>query len=290
MSRVLQNDRVHHDALNQDPIQAKYRTLLAALASLERVVVAFSGGVDSTFLLRAAIEALGVDQVLAITADSETYPEREREAAIQLASQLGARHEVILTSELAIPGYAENPTNRCYFCKQELFSHLIPIAQARGFAHVVFGAIADDLGDHRPGLQAARDKGVRAPILEVGMTKAEIRHLSRQFGLATWDKPSFACLSSRIPYGERITAEKLSMIDQAESFLMQLGFRQVRVRQHDKLARIEVAPQVLPDVIAVAETIAVKLKEIGYTYVSLDLQGYRSGSLNEVLTPQTQGA
>ncbi len=266
-----------------ETIPQKYSHLLELLQSLERIVVAYSGGVDSTFLLRASIEALGVNNVLAITADSETYPDREREEAVRLAVAMNAPHEVIQTSELAIPGYAENPTNRCYFCKQELFSHLIPIAKSRGYQHVVFGAIADDLGEHRPGLQAAHDGGVRAPLLEVGLKKSEIRHLSRELGLPTWDKPSFACLSSRIPYGERITEEKLSMIDRAEAFLMQLGFRQVRVRQHDKLARIEVAPDKLQEIVAVADTVAQKLKEIGYSYVSLDLQGYRSGSLNEVL-------
>ncbi|MHB1630134.1 MAG: ATP-dependent sacrificial sulfur transferase LarE, partial [Bacilli bacterium] len=168
---------------------------------------------------------------------------------------------------------------------------LITIALNRGYDHVVFGAIGDDAGEHRPGLQAARERGVVAPLLEAGLMKVEIRALSHQFGLQTWDKPSFACLSSRIPYGERITLEKLSMIDQAEAFLMQLGFRQVRVRQHDKLARIEVAPDHLPDIVAVAGPIAAKLKEIGYTYVSVDLQGYRSGSLNETLASQSvQGA
>lgn len=271
-----------------ETIPQKYDHLMEALQSLERVVVAYSGGVDSTFLLKAAMEALGTENVLAITADSETYPERERQEAIHLAAVMNAKHEVIQTSELAIPGYAENPTNRCYFCKQELFSHLIPIAKARGYQHVVFGAIADDLGDHRPGLQAARDGGVRAPLLEVGLKKSEIRHLSREMGLSTWDKPSFACLSSRIPYGERITQEKLSMIDQAESFLMQLGFRQVRVRQHDKLARIEVSPDKLQEIVAVADTVLQKLKEIGYSYVSLDLKGYRTGSLNEVLSSEAR--
>lgn len=274
-----------------ESIEGKYEDLQTLLRSLGKVVVAFSGGVDSTFLLKAAIDSLGRDKVLAITADSETYPVREREEAILQAKELDAQHQVIQTSELAIPGYAENPTNRCYFCKQELFSHLIPIAQKLGYHHVAFGAIADDLGEHRPGLQAARDKGVRAPLLEVGLKKSEIRHLSRAFGLRTWDKPSFACLSSRIPYGEKITTEKLSMIDQAEDFLMQLGFRQVRVRQHDKLARIEVAPEHLMDIVAVSETVTAKLKEIGYAYVSLDLQGYRSGSLNEILAAQKeQGA
>jgi uncharacterized protein len=270
-----------------DNIELKYQQLGQLLHSLDKVVVAFSGGVDSALLLKAAIDFLGPERVLAITADSETYPQREKDEAIALAKEIGSPHEVIHTSELDIPGYAENPTNRCYFCKNELFSHLIPIAKERGYDHVIFGAIADDLGEHRPGLQAAHDRGVRAPLLEAGITKAEIRHLSRQFGLKTWDKPSFACLSSRIPYGELITQEKLTMIDQAEAFMMQLGFRQVRVRQHEKLARIEVAPANLAEVVAVADTITAKLQEIGYTYVSLDLKGYRSGSLNEVLTHTT---
>ncbi|MEB3101891.1 ATP-dependent sacrificial sulfur transferase LarE [Ferviditalea candida] len=270
-------------------MEQKYNHLGEILRSLNKVVVAFSGGVDSTFLLKAAIDFLGRDRVLAITADSETYPERERLEAIALAQSLNAPHEVIHTSELNIPGYAENPSNRCYFCKNELFSHLQPIAELKGYDHVIFGAIADDLGEHRPGLQAAHDRGVRAPLMEAGITKAEIRHLSRGMGLKTWDKPSFACLSSRIPYGEKITQDKLSMIDQAEQFLMQLGFRQVRVRQHDRLARIEVVPQQLAELIAVAETVDAKLREIGYAYVSLDLRGYRSGSLNEVLSVQALG-
>jgi uncharacterized protein len=270
--------------LTMDNIEQKYAQMGQILLGMDKVVVAFSGGVDSALLLKAAIDFLGPDKVLAITADSETYPQREKEEAIVLAQEIGAPHEVIHTSELDIPGYAENPTNRCYFCKNELFSHLIPIAKERGYDHVIFGAIADDLGEHRPGLQAAHDRGVRAPLLEAGITKAEIRHMSRQFGLRTWDKPSFACLSSRIPYGELITQEKLTMIDQAEAFMMQLGFRQVRVRQHEKLARIEVAPSHLAEVVAVADTITAKLQEIGYTYVSLDLKGYRSGSLNEVLS------
>lgn len=275
------------DSIDQQ-IQIKYAKLGEVLQSMNKVVVAFSGGVDSAFLLKAALEFLGTERVLAITADSETYPEREKLEAIQLAKELNAPHEVIHTSELNIPGYAENPTNRCYFCKNSLFDHLIPIARERGFNHVVFGAIADDLGEHRPGLQAAHEQGVRAPLLEAGITKAEIRHLSRLFGLRTWDKPSFACLSSRIPYGEAITAAKLSMIDRAEDFIMQLGFRQVRVRQHDQLARIEVPASDLGAVLAVADTVHAKLKEIGYAYVTLDLKGYRSGSLNEVLPLEQQ--
>lgn len=267
-------------------IEQKYAQLGEILNSMGKVVVAFSGGVDSTFLLKAALDFLGAERVMAITADSETYPAREKEEAIALAKQLDAPHEVIHTSELAIPGYAENPTNRCYFCKNSLFDHLKPIAKERGYDHVIFGAIADDLGDHRPGLVAAHEQGVRAPLMEAGIKKSEIRHMSRQFGLRTWDKPSFACLSSRIPYGEAITAEKLSMIDQAEDFLIQLGFRQVRVRQHDNLARIEVPPSSLAEVLAVAETVHAKLKEIGYAYVTMDLKGYRTGSLNEVLNAE----
>jgi uncharacterized protein len=271
-----------------ESIEQKYEKMGDILRGMDRVVVAFSGGVDSAFLLKAALEFLGPERVLAITADSETYPVREKEEAIAIAKELGAPHVVIHTSELDIPGYAENPTNRCYFCKNSLFEHLIPIAEQRGFEHVVFGAIADDLGEHRPGLQAAHERGVRAPLLEAGIKKSEIRHLSRQFGLRTWDKPSFACLSSRIPYGEAITALKLSMIDQAEDFLIQLGFRQVRVRQHDNLARIEVPPSDLAEMLAVADTVHVKLKEIGYAYITMDLKGYRSGSLNEVLSAEQQ--
>ncbi len=267
-----------------DSLEVKYKQMETILQDLDRVVVAFSGGVDSTFLLKVALDTLGPERVLAITADSETYPEREKQAAVELAAQLGAPHEVIHTSELNIPGYAENPTNRCYFCKNELFSHLIPIAEEKGFSAVVFGAIADDLGDHRPGLQAASDRGVRAPIMEAGIKKSEIRHLSRKMGLATWDKPSFACLSSRIPYGELITQEKLTMINRAEDFLMQLGFPQVRVRQHDNTARIEVPPERIPELAAVSDTVDHKLREIGYAYVTIDLKGYRSGSLNEVLS------
>ncbi|MDQ0189514.1 ATP-dependent sacrificial sulfur transferase LarE [Alicyclobacillus cycloheptanicus] len=261
----------------------KYERLLAQIRGLQRVLVAFSGGVDSTFLLKASLEAVGPENVLAVTADSETYPERERDAATELAAELGSPHVVIETSELAIPGYAENPVNRCYFCKFDLFSHLAPIGRERGFEHLVFGAIADDLGDFRPGLQAAKEQGVHAPLQDVMLYKREIRHLSKALGLRTWDKPSMACLSSRIPYGERITVEKLSMVDQAEFFLQQLGFRQLRVRHHESTARIEVPPEQIVDVAKLADMITTKFQEIGYRYVTLDLQGYRTGSLNELL-------
>lgn len=264
-------------------LQSKYEQLLDILRGLDRVAVAFSGGVDSTFLLKAAVEALGAENVLAVTSDAETYPERELKEAMNLAKEIGSEHLVITTSELSIPGYAENPINRCYFCKQELFTNLIPVAEERGFHQVVFGAIADDLSDYRPGFKAAVENGVRAPLQEAGLTKLEIRSLSYQLGLKTWDKPSFACLSSRIPYGEEITQEKLTMIDKAEQFLMDIGFRQVRVRQHGNLARIEVLPEEIQKLAGFNEMILSKLKSIGYMYITIDMQGYRSGSLNETL-------
>ncbi|HEX6971528.1 MAG TPA: ATP-dependent sacrificial sulfur transferase LarE [Limnochordia bacterium] len=264
-------------------VQEKIERLQAILRELESVVVAFSGGVDSTFLLKMACDTLGAEKVLAVTADSETYPTRERDEAIRLARLIGAPHRIIHTRELEIPGYAENTPNRCYFCKNELFSQLIPIAREEGYRHVVFGAILDDLGDHRPGLLAARRLGVRAPLQEAQLSKAEIRALSKAQGLPTWDKPSFACLSSRFPYGERITIEKLSMVDKAEAFLLELGFRQVRVRQHGNIARIEVPKEALAQMVERADEIVSFLKGVGYAYVTLDLAGYRSGSMNEVL-------
>ena len=265
----------------------KYSRLLERLKELKSVVIAFSGGVDSSFLLLAALNALGKENVLAVTADSETYPERERDAAIALAQELGAKHSVLHTSELNIPGYAENPVNRCYFCKNELFSHLIPVAANHGITHVAFGAIADDLGDYRPGLQAAKERGVIAPLQDSMLYKREIRYLSKEMGLSTWDKPSLACLSSRIPDGEFISQAKLSMIEQAEFFLSQLGFRQLRVRHHNDTARIEVPREDIVEVAKVADMVTTKFVEIGYRYVTLDLVGYRSGSLNEVLNQKS---
>ena len=265
-------------------LRAKYDRLLGILRELERVIVAFSGGVDSTFLARAAKNALG-DKALLVTADSETYPASELEEAKRLAHHLGMRHLVIETRELDNPEYAKNPPNRCFFCKEELFTRLAPVAQREGAAHLIYGANMDDLGDHRPGMEAARRMGVRAPLIDAELWKAEIREFSREFGLPTWDKPSFACLSSRFQYGDPITAEKLRQIDAAEAFVRSLGFKQFRVRHHDRLARLEIAREEMGRLWedGIQDSIVARFRELGYLYVTVDLQGFRSGSANDAL-------
>lgn len=264
-------------------IEEKYQKLQDLLREMETIVLAFSGGVDSTFLLKAALDTLGPDKVLAITADSETYPFAELQEAIELAQSLGAQHEIIQTSELEIPGYAENTSNRCYFCKKSLFEHLVPIMKERGYKNLAFGLIADDLGEHRPGTKAAKEFNVRGPLQEADLYKSEIRELSQACGLPTWDKPSFACLSSRIAYGEHITMEKLRKVDQSEQFIRAFGIRQVRVRTHGEIARIEVEPRDMQKVWEHHQEITAKLQELGYTFVTMDLTGYKSGSLNKSL-------
>jgi pyridinium-3,5-biscarboxylic acid mononucleotide sulfurtransferase len=259
------------------------------LEAYESVVVAYSGGVDSAYLAYVAARTLG-DRAVAVTADSASYPDRHRQLAIRIAKDFGIRHEIIRTSELDRPEYRANPANRCYYCKHELYTHLTGLAAARS-AVVVDGNNADDRGDYRPGRQAAREFGVRSPLDEVGLQKDEIRELSHRAGLPTWDEPASACLSSRIPYHSEVTDEKLRTIERAEQALRALGFRVFRVRHHDTLARLEIARGEMARALdpEIADAIVRQLKAVGYRYVSLDLQGYRTGSLNEGIVLRSLG-
>ena len=264
-------------------VSAKEHALESVLSSIGSVIVAYSGGVDSAYLACVANRTLG-SRAVAVTADSPSYPDRHRRIAIEIAAQFHLQHEIIQTSELERPEYRANPANRCYYCKHELYTHLTRIAADR-HAVVVDGNNADDRGDYRPGRQAAREFGVRSPLDEVNLTKDEIRELSRLAGLPTWDEPASACLSSRIPYHSEVTDEKLRMIEDAETALRTLGFRVCRVRHHDALARIELGRDELARALEpeIASAIVRQLKAIGYRHVTIDLQGYRTGSLNEGL-------
>lgn len=262
----------------------KLAALRRILRDLEPVLVAFSGGVDSSFLLRVAVEETRGEAV-ALTTRSPTAAGDDERQAVELAARLGVRHLVIDANELEIPGYAENPTNRCYLCKGSLYRICHAEAKRLGIDSIVDGVNLDDLGDYRPGLTAATEQQVRHPLAEVGLSKADIRALSRELGLETWDKPSSPCLSSRFPYGTVITLDGLEKVAGAESVLRGLGFRECRVRYHDPVARIEVAPAELPRLVQpeVRGVVVEKLRELGFLYVTVDLRGYRTGSLNEAI-------
>ena len=265
-------------------LQEKYNDLKEYIKSLESVAVAFSSGVDSTFLLKVAHDVLG-DKAIAVTVRSCSFPERELKEAIAFAKENGIVHMIVDSEELEIEGFAQNPPNRCYLCKHELFSKMKAIAKQNEVLEVIEGSNVDDLGDYRPGLTAIQELEIKSPLRYADLTKEEIRELSRELGLPTWEKQSFACLSSRFPYGQSITHEKLKMVDESEQLLLDMGFRQVRVRHHDTLARIEISEEQFPKIMdkKIREQIYTRLKEIGFTYVSLDMAGYRTGSMNETL-------
>lgn len=263
------------------PKKGKLEKLKNLLQTYESVVVAFSGGVDSTFLSKVAFDTLK-DKALAVTATSSTYPERELEEAKSLARKIGIRHTIIESEELDIPGFNKNPTNRCYYCKGELFGKLKVLADEKKLNHVLDGANFDDNSDYRPGATAAAELKVKSPLKECGFTKEDIRRFSKDLGLPTWNKPAFACLASRFPYGSTITKRGLQAVDQAESFIRSLGFEQVRVRHHDQIARIEIGKADMEKFFKndTAEKVSSTLKKLGFFYVVLDIDGYRTGSMN----------
>lgn len=266
-------------------LDAKLARMQTILSELKSVAVAFSAGVDSTFVLKAALDTLGPKNVVAVTGKSDSLAAGEFEEACRLAEAVGAEHVVIETGEFDNPDYLRNPTNRCYFCKTTLYTELEEFISRRGLGAVINGINADDLGDYRPGIEAAREHDVRCPAAEAGLTKADIRALSARWSLPTFDKPASPCLSSRVQYGESITPEKLRRIEAAEAFLRDLGFRECRVRHHENLARVEVPAEYVPELAKpeLAHRIDQHFRELGYNYVTLDLRGLRSGSMNEVI-------
>ena len=270
-------------------LESKRKRLDAILKDLGSALVAFSGGVDSTFLVAEARHILGRDKVLAVTADSETYAPEELQLARDLAVRLDVKHLVVQTRELDVPNFRHNPPDRCYWCKRELFTHLARLAKERGLAAVCDGANADDPKEHRPGLRAAAELGVRSPLKEAGLTKNDIRALSRAMNLPTWNRPAMACLASRFPYGREITPEALERVAAAERFLRELGYETCRVRDHFPVARIEVAADALARLLGDRERITRELKTLGYTYTALDLEGYRPGAMDETLPNAERG-
>jgi uncharacterized protein len=277
-------DDVAPEGQNAGETSRREARLYDVLGRCESILVAYSGGVDSAYLAWAANQARP-GQVLAVTADSPSYPRRHRAMAEAIAREFHLPHEFIQTSELERPEYRANPANRCYHCKTELYEQLARMAADRGFSVVADGSNADDRGDYRPGRQAAREFGVRSPLDEAGLTKPDIRDLARRAGLPVWDEPASACLSSRIPYQSEVTEAKLNMIEQAEEAVRDLGFRVFRVRHHETMARLEIGRDEMARALdpAIGDALVARLKAVGYKYVTLDLQGYRTGSLNEVL-------
>jgi uncharacterized protein len=276
---------------NNDDLATKHQHLQNLLKEMKRVLIAFSGGVDSTLLLKVAKDVLG-DQVLAVTALSETTSRHERQDADRLAKVLSAEHLRVHTRELQMPEFVKNPENKCYICKKERFGGLVEMAQKEGYHFVLDGGNLDDHSDYRPGIKATRELGVRSPLAEAGFSKQDIRTLSKQLGLDTWDKPSYACLASRIPYHRQISADKLRQIDDGEEFLRNLGFLgQVRVRHHNEIARLEIDVRDLPQFLqpALRNKVVEHFKELGFTYIALDLEGYNMGSLNRVAAAAQKG-
>jgi uncharacterized protein len=280
----MMNQSLYCHKENVMEIENKLDRLKNHIKQLESVAVAYSGGVDSTFLLKIAHDGQG-DNVIAVTARSSTYPEREFREAAEFVQKMGIRHVVITSEELDIEGFSDNPTNRCYYCKRELLSKVIEVAQRNNIRHVVEGSNVDDSGDYRPGMQAVRELGVGSPLREAGFGKEDIRILSKKMNLPTWNKPAFACLASRFPYGQKITRDKLQVVDQAEQFLLDLGLRQVRVRHHGNVARIEVSQAERAKFFntELMDRVYEKFKQLGFMYTALDLKGYRTGSMNEVI-------